>query len=202
MRLHWCKHHQLPALPSTSSTVVIVAHPDDESFGFGGLIQHCSRSGCDLITLTRGEKGLGEVTRRVEELRGSALKLGIRDLFLFDLPDGDLISHRKTIQDITKQVLLSSYTTIATMHPSSTFHPDHIVISKFFLKFCANKRILLQYLPHKFVPVTNQDHLFEVTLTPEQLETKREAIMAHQTQIVDIQRILPNLLGKEYYYVV
>src|SRR5690349_18452019 len=93
--------------------VVVVAHPDDESFGCGSAIALAVARGArvTLICGTRGEAGervpdpatdhvpLGEV--REGELRAAAAVLGVNDVELLDhadsgfdgpLPDGALCS--------------------------------------------------------------------------------------------------------------
>src|SRR5215472_18710614 len=81
--------------------LAVLAHPDDESLGFGGTLARYSAEGVEtyLVTATRGERGrfgsLGhggdpaEVGRvREAELRAAAAVLGIREVFLLNYPDG------------------------------------------------------------------------------------------------------------------
>lgn len=75
----------------------VCAHPDDESFGLGGVIAACTDHGArvDLVCLTRGEAStLGDPTdlaaRRGRELRCAADQLGLARVALLDLPDGGL----------------------------------------------------------------------------------------------------------------
>ncbi len=77
--------------------LVIVAHPDDESYGVGGTLAEYSGAGkrTGLITLTRGGSGrtLGlcqpeELPAfREAELRNSVAALGIHDFVQMDYPD-------------------------------------------------------------------------------------------------------------------
>src|SRR4029453_12612524 len=81
----------------------ILAHPDDESLGFGGLLAHYAHAGVAtyLITATRGERGwLGEQAAdpgaetlgrmRERELLAAAAILGVRETTFLDYMDGDL----------------------------------------------------------------------------------------------------------------
>ena len=79
--------------------LVIVAHPDDETFGCGSLLAHASSRGYETVVAcaTRGELGeiapgsgadrtnLGEV--REGELRAAAAELGVARVVLFDWRD-------------------------------------------------------------------------------------------------------------------
>lgn len=79
--------------------LVVVAHPDDETFGTGSLIARASRDGAEVVVCcaTRGERGearpgsvphgccLGEVRER--ELHDAAAALGARRVQLLDFRD-------------------------------------------------------------------------------------------------------------------
>lgn len=79
--------------------VVVVAHPDDETFGCGSLIAQASAAGArvTVVCATRGEAGertpdaatdhlpLGEV--REQELRDAAAVLGVHRVELLDYAD-------------------------------------------------------------------------------------------------------------------
>src|SRR5450432_2392052 len=81
--------------------LAILAHPDDESLGFGGTLAKYAAEGVEtyLVTATRGECGrfgsLGksgdptEVGRiREAELRAAAAVLGIHEVSVLSYPDG------------------------------------------------------------------------------------------------------------------
>src|SRR5262245_47263484 len=87
--------------------MVVTAHPDDETLGFGGVLARYASEGVEtfLVTATRGERGryfghppgspehpgraaLAELRER--ELRGAASMLGIRHTSLLRCDDGDL----------------------------------------------------------------------------------------------------------------
>ena len=81
----------------------VLAHPDDESLGTGGILAKSSREGVDtfVVTATRGERGrfddkgtspgpavVGQT--REAELRAAARELGVREVSLLDYLDGEL----------------------------------------------------------------------------------------------------------------
>src|SRR5512133_3776108 len=81
--------------------LAVLAHPDDESLGFGGTLAKYAAEGIEtyLVTATRGERGrfgsLGkhgdpvEVGRvREAELRAAAAALCVRDVSVLGYPDG------------------------------------------------------------------------------------------------------------------
>src|SRR5690349_5147329 len=81
--------------------LAVLAHPDDESLGFGGTLAKYAAEGVEtyLITATRGERGRfgpagkggdpNEVGRvREAELRSAAAVLGVRQVFILNYPDG------------------------------------------------------------------------------------------------------------------
>jgi LmbE family N-acetylglucosaminyl deacetylase len=86
------------SLPDWKRLLVIVAHPDDESFSLGAVLSTFIESGADVSVLcfTRGEASTlhgieGDLsTIRAKELEAAALELGVSDVHLRDFPDGGL----------------------------------------------------------------------------------------------------------------
>src|SRR5689334_10082394 len=81
----------------------ILAHPDDESLGMGGMLARYAEEGIEtyLVTATRGERGrFGDAAvrpslevvgnARESELRAAGKELGIREIHFLDYIDGDL----------------------------------------------------------------------------------------------------------------
>ena len=81
--------------------LAVLAHPDDESLGFGGTLAKYSSESVEtfLVTATRGEAGrFGSLGRQVDpaevgrvreaELRAAAAVLGIREVSVLNYPDG------------------------------------------------------------------------------------------------------------------
>ena len=81
--------------------LVVVAHPDDETFGCRSLLLHAARSGAHtaVVCATRGEAGAVEPgvdvpdgigALREAELRDAALELGVTDVDLLDFEDSGM----------------------------------------------------------------------------------------------------------------
>ncbi len=84
-------------VPSFDHLVIVSAHPDDETFGLGGLVSAFVAAGTrvSLVCLTCGERSsLGASSdladRRSRELRSAAQILGISQLTIHHHPDGEL----------------------------------------------------------------------------------------------------------------
>ena len=131
--------------------LAILAHPDDESLGFGGTLAKYAAEGVEvfLLTATRGERGRYHGHRvgdeghpgpgaladiREAELRNAASALGIRDLSLLDYPDGclDRAVPREVVRRIADHIARVRPDVIVTFGPDGAYgHPDHIAISQF-----------------------------------------------------------------------
>ena len=85
-------------LPAWTSVLVVVAHPDDESFGLGAILDAFTGAGArvEVLCLTHGEASTlhgtsGDLaTVREAELALAAEVLGVTRTMLHDHPDGAL----------------------------------------------------------------------------------------------------------------
>ena len=127
--------------------LAVLAHPDDESLGFGGTLARYATEGVDtyLVTATRGERGrfgsLGkggdpaEVGRvREAELRAAAGVLGIREVSILNYPDGalDQVDAATAIRAVVSHIRRIQPAVVVTFGPEGAYgHPDHIAISQF-----------------------------------------------------------------------
>lgn len=130
-----------PAPPTPERSVLVsVAHPDDETFGWGGTIALYALAGVPVtsVNATLGEMGRnlglsGQATRetlrenRERELRNACDALGVDDLWLLgiwdkttEFRDLDLLADR--IESILRQAKPSL---VLTQHPVYGGHPDH-----------------------------------------------------------------------------
>ncbi len=124
----------------------VLAHPDDESLGTGGILAKYSAEGVTtfVVTATRGERGrfddkgtrpgLDIVGRtREAELRSASEKLGVREVILLDYVDGDLdrADPVEVSEKIAFQIRRLRPHVVVTFDPFGAYgHPDHIAISQ------------------------------------------------------------------------
>jgi len=121
------------------TVLAVFAHPDDESIACGGTLARLSDAGARIVLFcaSRGERGaltgparddrLAE--SRTFELEQAARTLGIRDLLVFNHPDGDL--RWAEVTDLLAEIAM----TIARFRPAAVitfgedglyWHLDHI----------------------------------------------------------------------------
>lgn len=120
-------------LPPWRRVLVVVAHPDDESFGLGGIIGAFTRAGAEVSVLcfthgeasTLGTGDLREVRRR--ELTDAARVLGVGDVHLHDFEDGSLSAVVPELTDVVTRAIGAFWPDgLLTFHVDGvTGHPDH-----------------------------------------------------------------------------
>jgi LmbE family N-acetylglucosaminyl deacetylase len=134
-------------LPDKLKMMCILAHPDDETLGLGGVLAKYAAAGIEtyLITATRGENGwtgakedfpghseLGEI--RTAELEKAAAVLGIKEVIFLDYADGELdqADPEEVISKIVSQIRRLRPQVVITFDSYGVYgHPDHIAISQF-----------------------------------------------------------------------
>src|SRR5258708_11864616 len=144
--------------------MAILAHPDDESLGNGGMLAKYAAEGIEihLVVATRGERGwpgkeseypgletLGK--RREAEVRAAANVLGLHSVYFLDYLDGDLDEAHpaEAIAKIAGYLRLVRPEVVVTFGPFGGYgHPDHIAITQFTTAAIveASKQ---QYLNHR-----------------------------------------------------
>lgn len=128
--------------PRPRSLLVVLAHPDDESFPMGGTLAKYAAEGVrvTLICATRGEAGIPglspEITGqlRERELHAAAAALGLAEVRFLGYHDGQLAQADpeqvigqlfKIMQEIRPQAVI-------TFGPDGiSAHPDHLAIYRF-----------------------------------------------------------------------
>jgi len=125
--------------------MLLLAHPDDETFGPGGTIARYAREGVEitLVTATRGEEGmvgdppvtgkerLGEV--REAELAKAATVLGIREVVFLGFRDKQLehLPFERILEKAVAQVRRVRPQVLIGFGPEGVSrHPDHMVMSR------------------------------------------------------------------------
>jgi LmbE family N-acetylglucosaminyl deacetylase len=125
----------------------ILAHPDDETLGFGGALAKYAAEGVEtyVLTATRGQYGwfgapddnpgpdeLGRL--REGELRAATAALGVKELILLDYVDGELDAVPPDVisGQIAAHVRRVRPHVVLTFGPEGMYgHPDHIAICQF-----------------------------------------------------------------------
>ena len=124
----------------------VLAHPDDESMGTGGILAKYAAEGVEtfLLTATRGERGwqgppeenpgleaLGRL--RTNELEAAARVLGLKDVRFLDYLDGelDLADPLEALDQIAEYIQAIKPQVVVSFGPDGGYgHPDHIAISQ------------------------------------------------------------------------
>lgn len=124
--------------------LVVAAHPDDESLGFGGLLARYAAEGVGtfLATATLGERGRIGTERpgpevvapvREAELRRAAEVLGVSGLDLLGFHDGDLarVDPAVAVPRLVEVVRRVRPQVVVTFGADGAYgHPDHIAVSQ------------------------------------------------------------------------
>jgi len=133
-------------MSSSLKLMCVLAHPDDESLGTGGILAKYVAEGieAELVVATRGERGwtghaseypgpaeLGRI--REAELRAAMGELGVRGLSLLPYIDGDLdqADPAEATARIAHELRRFRPDVVVTFGPDGAYgHPDHIAISQ------------------------------------------------------------------------
>ncbi len=136
---------------STPRLLAVLAHPDDESLGFGGTLAKYAASGVEtfVLTATRGDAGRyrglppgdaahpgasGLAAIRETELRAAAAALGVRELELLDYHDQQLdrADPQVIVAEIAAHIRRLRPDVVVTFGADGAYgHPDHVAISQF-----------------------------------------------------------------------
>ena len=127
------------------SLLAVLAHPDDESMGTGGLLLRHAAAGVDvhLVCATRGGAGWqgkppgatqGDLPRiRTAELEAAASVLGLAGVHLWEYPDGGV--EKSDLSELTRRIaeVVRSLAPAAVVGwgPDGGYgHPDHIAVGR------------------------------------------------------------------------
>lgn len=207
------------------TTLLVFAHPDDETFSCGGSIAQWAKDPGHHIILycaTRGEAGkrgdpplcspekLGEV--RTEELQRAADILGIDQVVMRDFPDGKLtdLPLNLLVEDLQK--IISNYTpqTVITFPPHGiSGHPDHKAIHLATVEAIrtgsVETKLLYSVIPdsmarHFTQPIystPDKDVSLEIDVSKER-KTIMKALQQHRTQHLSIERVFPGVMDGKW----
>ncbi|RCW47806.1 PIG-L deacetylase family protein [Paenibacillus prosopidis] len=188
------------------------AHPDDESFLSACLIRQLAESGDQpaLLLATRGDAGgkngayahlskmdLGHLREKEMGRAAGVLKLDAVEFLGF--PDGKLAEcdEQAFLQGVVAFLNRRRPSGVFTFPPDGgNFHPDHMAISRITTKAvvggqCPSVKQLYYTMSE---PVMNAGHkpTFSVDTKP-MWDVKAEALRAHDSQIIGIERYFGKL---------
>lgn len=166
--------------------LIIAPHPDDECIGPGGiLLEHASN--CDVIVLTDGRQGQGDIApSKLKEIRKKEFvnemqALMVHSYKLLDIPDGTLLSNIQCLENIE----LEQYDLIFVTGEADN-HIDHKA-AFLALEHALKKRICFKpikcYAYEVHAPLTNPTHFYDVTSI---IHEKMELVRIHESQIKDL----------------
>jgi LmbE family N-acetylglucosaminyl deacetylase len=198
--------------------LAVLAHPDDESFIFGGTLAMQVRAGgkAAILCLTDGQVGrtggictreeLGRVRR--EELRRAAKILGIEHLFTPGLMDGglDAVGDEAGTRIVREHIERFQADVLLTFGPEgASGHADHKACYRWTLAAAGDRRVYVMSwpegaeVPRKATPLP-PTAIVDVSPLGDLVS---RAFLEHKTQIdhLDLHtRLLKALAGKEYYH--
>ena len=137
------------SVPKVAELLVVCAHPDDESFGLGGVLGAFVDQGTRVRVLcfTHGEAstlgaGLPLGERRAQELAAAASALGVRGATLHAYPDGRLaaVALEELVARIAEEAG-DAELLLAFDVGGITAHPDHIRATEAALAFGTDRRL-------------------------------------------------------------
>ncbi|GAY16260.1 PIG-L deacetylase family protein [Mycobacterium sp. shizuoka-1] len=197
--------NQLPALSleRCPGVLVVAAHPDDETLGFGGATAALAARGVEVQTVVASDGGAAwpglsarekadlEQTRRHESLCAATV-LGAKPPTFLGLPDGGLADHESEVADTLSDLLSRSPTgswCAATWQGDG--HPDHEAVGRAAAVAASRTgAVLLEYpvwMWHWARP-GDQDVPWQraarVVCDPAAAERKRRAVDVFDSQIV------------------
>lgn len=172
--------------------VVIVAHPDDETLFFGGLIYSTKDVDWSVIVVTDANAdGMGQ--KRHDQLKQACELLGVKEVYQWDLPDQ--YSQRLNQEEIKARLanFIQQHSTINKVYthgPAGEYaHPHHQDVS-----FAVHSYFLEQENPFNEVwsVAYNSSPDLSIELTAEQYEHKRNILMGpYLSEVSRFMNLLP-----------
>jgi LmbE family N-acetylglucosaminyl deacetylase len=145
-------------LSACPGLVVVAAHPDDETLGFGAATAQLVASGVDVQVVSASDGGAAvpgaapwertrwEITRRHELCRAASV-LGIPEPVSLGLPDGQLADHEDGLADLLAGILdAAAPGTWCAATWRGDGHPDHEAVGRAAARACERTgAALLEY---------------------------------------------------------
>lgn len=195
------------SLTSRGTVLVIAAHPDDEILGCGGTMARLLAEGHDVKIAILGE-GMTSRYRKREEAdrsllcnlrehsRRAADVLGVKDLFLYDLPDNrfDTLPILDVVKIVEELVQKHAPHTIFT-HGCADLNVDHSVTHRAVLTatrpiegHCVRNLYVFEvpsstdWSFHRMTPSFQPNTFFNIEST---IDVKKRAMACYETEVQD-----------------
>ena len=205
---------------SYKRAMVIVAHPDDAEFGFGGSLAKIVKEGMELayVLCTNGDKGSSDpditpmqlaITREQEQRAASAI-IGTTDVTFLEYGDGELESSREVIGKIVREIRRFKPDVIFCQDPYSRArhnHRDHRMAGQ--STFDAVYPYARDHLhfPEHLAEGLETHKVAEIYTTMAEepdlvidisdvIDIKIKALQAHRSQISDPEGMAERILGQ------
>lgn len=183
--------------------LAVFPHPDDESLGLGPTLARYAADGVDtyLLTATRGERGwngpeeenpgmqaLGVI--REAELRCAAEQLGLKEVSLLDLIDGDVdrADPVAVSGEIAFHIRRIRPQVVVTFSLEGNYgHPDHIALAQ----FTAGALLLsadASFVDHGRQPSHRVSKFYHMVDTTRMVAWTREAIGGLSMEVDGVER--------------
>lgn len=166
--------------------LLVVAHPDDETIFFGGLIQSLKDLPWHVICVTDGNAD-GRGKERAREFEQATKLLGVKSSEIWTYPDK--FPDRLPVDEIAQKLLDKKLPIkeIYTHGPMGEYgHPHHQDVCLAVHRAYPKKKI--------FSPASNSLAEKIIKLTPKQYEKKTKAfIEIYKQETISFLNILPNM---------
>ncbi len=186
-------------LTGCDEMVVVAAHPDDETLGFGASTAMLARRGVrvKVVAVSDGSAShpnLSPVERdclartRRAELSSATKVLGVEEPIWLGLPDGAVSDHEDRLADLLSDILAYGAWCVANWRGDG--HPDHEAVGRAAAVATARTRtVLLEYpvwMWHWASPgdaAVPWDRLFAMPVADNAVETKAAAAQCYRSQL-------------------
>ena len=200
--------------------MVVVAHPDDAEFGFGGTLAKLVKEGMELayVICTNGNKGSGDpdmtsprlAVIREQEQRAASAAIGTKDVTFLGYGDGELESTREVIGKIVREIRRFKPDILFCQDPHQRIrhnHRDHRMAgqSAFDAVFPYARdhlhfpeHLAEGFETHKVAEIytTMGDDPEVVMDISDVIEIKVKALQAHRSQIGDPEAMEERIMGR------
>ena len=125
--------------------LVVVAHPDDESYSCGGTIALLVQRGAQVrvVSCSRGEAGNPDGIDRRDELRAACTVLGVTDVACLEFPDSAMSSRLASlVVSLESEIAAFDPELILTHGADGAYgHVDHLAVYDAITQAAVGRRI-------------------------------------------------------------